>query len=180
MAQSAPPVKPRAGPALTPSQLRAERQASRPKNKPASKGHIDSKTRRVDNSAGQNSGEPTKLPNLFPNDPAVPGPRYKLIQTEDGRFKYRMPNGDLRTPKGTFDFVQVDGEIRIAPPKNDPNVSGHLSLSKGKDVDFAGTIQFSQKGDLKSWDNASGHYRPAAEHAPAVDLPQDLFKDWLE
>jgi filamentous hemagglutinin len=51
MAQSQPPVKPRAGPALTPSQLRAERQPPRPKEKPASKGQIDSGTRQVDNRA---------------------------------------------------------------------------------------------------------------------------------
>jgi hypothetical protein len=55
MAQAAPPVKPRAGPALTPSQLRAERQAPKPKDKPPSKGHIDSATRRVDNGAIPNS-----------------------------------------------------------------------------------------------------------------------------
>ncbi|WP_283093916.1 hemagglutinin repeat-containing protein [Pseudomonas sp. MWU12-2345] len=117
-----------------------------------------------------------KLSNLFPDDPAMPGPRYKLIQTEMGDFKYQMPNGDLRTPKGVFDFVQVDGEIRIAPPKNDPDVSGHLSLSRGADVDYAGTIQFSQKGSLKFWDNSSGHYQPSAAGASVVKLPYDLFK----
>jgi filamentous hemagglutinin len=106
----------------------------------------------------------------------MPGPRYKLIQTESGDFKYQMPNGELRTPKGTFDFVQVDGEIRIAPPKNDPNVSGHLSLSKDADVDYAGTVQFSQKGNLKFWDNNSGHYQPPATSAPVVKLPFDFFK----
>jgi filamentous hemagglutinin len=55
MAQSAPPVKPRSGPALTPSQLRAERQAPRPKEKPASKGRVDSATKRVDNGTGPDS-----------------------------------------------------------------------------------------------------------------------------
>ncbi|UWE18232.1 hemagglutinin repeat-containing protein [Herbaspirillum huttiense] len=117
-----------------------------------------------------------KLSNLYPGDPAMPGPRYKLMQTVSGDFKYQMPNGDLRTPKGTFDFVQVNGEIRIAPPKNDPDVSGHLSLSKGADVDYAGTIQFSQSGKIKFWDNDSGHYQPPAKGAAVVKLPPNLFK----
>lgn len=76
----------------------------------------------------------------------MPGPRYELVQTETGAFKYRMPSGELRTPKGNYDFVQLDGKLYIAPPKNDPAFSGHLSLSEGADVEFAGQIQFLSKG----------------------------------
>ncbi|MBA6068672.1 MULTISPECIES: hypothetical protein [Pseudomonas] len=83
--------------------------------------------------------------------------------------------GGMRTPKGKYDFIQVDGKIYIAPPR-DNVVSGHLSLSKGGDVDFAGQIHFSQKGGLKNWDNHSGHYQPPAGAAPVVKLPQDIFK----
>jgi hypothetical protein len=107
----------------------------------------------------------------------MPGPQYKLIQTESGEYKYQMPNGELRTPKGAFDFVQIDGEIRIAPPKNNPDISGHLSLSSGADVDYAGTVQFSQSGKLKFWDNNSGHYQPPATGASVVvKLPAASFK----
>ncbi|MEO6936655.1 MAG: LysM peptidoglycan-binding domain-containing protein [Collimonas sp.] len=116
-----------------------------------------------------------KLSNLFPGHPAMPGSRYKLIQTESGDFKYQLPSGELRTPKGAYDFIQNGNEIRISPLRND-EFSGHLSLSKGADVDYAGSIQFSQKGGLKWWDNNSGHYQPPATNSPIVNLPNNLFK----
>jgi hypothetical protein len=121
------------------------------------------------------SVEVSSFPNLIPGDPVMPGPRYRLVTTEGGQFKYQLPSGEMRTPKGNFDFVQVDGEIRIAPPRDDFE-SGHLSLAKGSPVEYAGTIQFSQKGALKWWDNNSGHYQPNASAATQANLPIDLFK----
>jgi hypothetical protein len=64
----------------------------------------------------------------------------------------------------------------LAAVKNDSEVAGHLSLSKGADVDYAGTIQFSQSGKIKFWDNDSGHYQPPAKGAAVVKLPANLFK----
>ncbi|MFV0549943.1 MAG: hemagglutinin repeat-containing protein, partial [Limnobaculum xujianqingii] len=119
--------------------------------------------------------ESVAFKNLFPNDLVIPGPRYELVQTETGAYKYRMPSGELRTPKGNYDFIQRDGKIYIAPTRNESDISGHLSLSKGMDVEFAGQIQFSQKGGMKNWDNMSGHYQPSASAAPNVNLPQDKF-----
>ncbi|WP_256589282.1 two-partner secretion domain-containing protein [Pseudomonas gelidaquae] len=121
------------------------------------------------------STETAKFKNMFPDDPIVPGPRYELIKTDSGGFKYRLPSGELRTPKGQYDFIQSDGKIYVAVQKNDSNVSGHVALSRGADVDFAGQVQFSQKGGLKSWDNMSGHYQPPETAAKRVDLPQDKF-----
>ncbi|MFL1565045.1 hypothetical protein ACI77J_28245, partial [Pseudomonas sp. O64] len=121
------------------------------------------------------STETAKFKNMFPDDPIVPGPRYELIKTDSGGFKYRLPSGEIRTPKGQYDFIQSDGKIYVAVQKNDSNVSGHVALSRGADVDFAGQVQFSQKGGLKSWDNMSGHYQPPETAAKRVDLPQDKF-----
>jgi hypothetical protein len=120
-----------------------------------------------------------KLTNIFPSHPPMPGPRYILVQTESGGFKYQLPSGELRTPKGVFDFVQIGYKIKIAPPRDD-DFSGHLSLSKGADVDYAGTIQFSQKGGLKWWSNNSGHYQPAPENSSIVNLPHNYFKPEIE
>ncbi|MGW8308381.1 MAG: hemagglutinin repeat-containing protein [Achromobacter pulmonis] len=124
---------------------------------------------------GKNSdADAAKLKNLFPNDPVMPGPRYELILNESGDYKYRTSTGELRTPKGQFDFIQNGGKIYIAPTRDD-GFSGHLSLSKGADIEFSGQIQFSQKGGLKEWDNKSGHYQPPASMAQKVDLPQEKF-----
>lgn len=119
-----------------------------------------------------------KLRNVYPNDPVMPGPRYELVLTESGAYKYRTSSGELRTPTGRFDFIQNNGKIYIAPTRSD-EFSGHLSLSRGADVEFSGQIQFSQRGMLKEWDNYSGHYVPPASLAPKVKLPQENFiKKW--
>jgi filamentous hemagglutinin len=96
------------------------------------------------------------------------------VHTESGDFKYQLPSGELRTPKGTFDFIQIGGEIKISPVRND-GFSTHLQLSKGAEVDYAGSIQFSQKGALKWWNNSSGHYMPPAAQSSIVNLPTNLF-----
>ncbi len=42
--------------------------------------------------------------------------------------------------------------------------AGHVDLTKGADVQYAGEMKFS-KGQLQYWNNGSGHYQPSASTA---------------
>ena len=58
--------------------------------------------------------------------------------------------------------------------------SGHINLSRGQPVEYAGQLRFSRDGQLKSWNNASGHYEPRAVKAPQAGLPMDKFIPLIE
>ena len=46
----------------------------------------------------------------------------------------------------------------------------------GRDVDYAGEVRFAKSGQIKSWDNKSGHYEPPEKLASQAGLPMDKFR----
>jgi RHS repeat-associated protein len=121
---------------------------------------------------------PVKFPNLYPDD--IPGPVKvgRLVQ-EDGKWMVNLPGGVRRTASGRYIFVSIEGRIYVAPASGRAgNVVGHIDLSNGAPVDFAGEIRFSgraNRGALEGWSNASGHYKPHPDSAGQAGLPMDYF-----
>ncbi len=82
----------------------------------------------------------------------------------DGRLLLRnRGNHSIYYPKReVFDFIIPSDEpnIVLAMP-NLPNhwKMGHTSMTKN-DVRFAGEMAFNNKGKLRGWNGASGHFRP--------------------
>ena len=87
--------------------------------------------------------------------------------------------GKLRTAKGSFDFVTIDGKIYVGGKD-----SGHINISHNADVDYAGTVSFGQgqssKGKLQRFDNDTGHYETEAEYARQSGFPADKFVERTE
>lgn len=129
----------------------------------------------------QTRGADGKFVNTLEND--LPNPtnlsRAELRQTGDGRWKI-FGFGELRTPKGTYNFVSQDGKVYVG---TGDAFQGHIDIARGNAVDYAGQISFGSgkttKGILNSWDNASGHYIPEPVQpswSSSVRLPIDKFK----
>ena len=121
---------------------------------------------------------PVKFPNLSPED--IPGPVKvgRLVQ-EDGKWMVNLPGGVRRAASGRYIFVSIEGRIYVAKAGGQAgNVVGHIDLSNGAPVDFAGEIRFSgrtNRGGLQGWSNASGHYKPHPDYAGQAGLPMDYF-----
>ena len=117
--------------------------------------------------------------NLPLDEPEKAGARRVELVKQDGKWKEIAGgrNAPVRTAKGSYDFVIQDGRIWAVCSSSQ---FGHTEAAKGGRVAWAGQMQFTQSGDLKQWDNASGHYLPAAGSAENAsrahpDLPIDKF-----
>jgi len=124
-----------------------------------------------------------RFPNLMPEDAPKeilhPG-IIKDIFFDGTKWRYTNRAGQIRSPKGLYNFVTIDGKIRIA--REQPNFGGHIDISGGRSVDFAGSVRFGHgkttKGKIKAWDNGSGHYKPYADLAHQAGFPLDLFRSY--
>ena len=47
-----------------------------------------------------------------------------------------------------------------------------------KTVKYAGRLRFNSLGELESWNNSSGHFKPSANNAPSVGLDMNKFKNY--
>jgi len=124
-----------------------------------------------------------QFPNLIPGD--IPNERpyggvIKDIFFDGTKWRYTNRAGQIRTPNGLYNFVTIDGQISIARLKD--HFGGHIDISRGRSVDFAGSVRFGHntttKGKVKVWKNDSGHYRPYAELADQAGFPTDLFEPY--
>jgi hypothetical protein len=80
----------------------------------------------------------------------------------DGKYKDVKTN---YTIKGKYTYViDADGNLQMAKTSKLGMDGGHTSLSGGKPVKYAGTMEFSN-GKLVNWSNGSGHYLPNASQA---------------
>jgi RHS repeat-associated protein len=129
--------------------------------------------------AGRGPGlPPVQFPNRYPED--IPGPAKvgRLLQ-EDGKWFVSLPGEARRTASGRYIFVSMEGRIYVAKqPGAAGVVVGHVDISNGAPVDYAGEIFFSgrtNRGTLRGWSNASGHYQPGAEYAGQAGLPLEYF-----
>lgn len=105
---------------------------------------------------------PARYPNKFPEDfTQATGSKLTLewsSSTNSYRYYY---NGAKRwSAAGRMAYVVQDGITRVEPDKE--HKGGHTNLGRGLPVNYAGNINFSQKGALLCWDNGSGHYQPEA------------------
>lgn len=118
---------------------------------------------------GENESKLVTFRNNRPNDMVQPVSRRVLVEV-NGKWKTVGPGG-TRTAKGSFDFVTINGKTYVAPKD-----AGHINISGGRPVHYAGTVRFNKKGQLTRWDNNSGHYQPTRGAAQQARLPLDKFK----
>jgi len=123
---------------------------------------------------GKLFGKARKFKNNFPDDPVFPVPQNQLIN-RNGKWLTQSPNGNTWTASGRYNFIAQGDDIFLT------NKGGHIDLSRGIDVDFAGEVFFSgrtNRGILKSWNNNSGHYTPSFDYSNQANLPIELFKNF--
>ena len=83
----------------------------------------------------------------------------------------------VRSATGRYDFVTVNGQTRVLRPGD--AVSTHTALAGNGPVDYAGQIVFSgrsNRGQIRYWDNGSGHFTPGSADAANAGLPMNLFR----
>ena len=117
--------------------------------------------------------------NLMPWDlPAAYSPAELIYQ--QGKWKIIKGNS-VWSATGLYSFVRLSGRFYVCKANLRTDGIGHIELSQGRPVDYAGEIQFAgrkKRGTLRYWNNASGHYKPAANAAREAQLPMELFQSW--
>ena len=125
---------------------------------------------------------PLKLRNFGEQTAAEPSQISELRRDSKGKY-YFVPTEGTTTPKprGVFTFVIKASEpkrILAAPPDGSKTaedqfkVQGHTSISHREDVLYAGHLTLDDEGNLKRWNNGSGHYLPPASLHQTNLLPE--------
>ncbi len=100
-------------------------------------------------------------------------PLRRLVK-HNGKWRTTDSAGNYFTAKGEYEFVTIRGNTFVARPG-----TGHYHISHGsKSVDFVGHIRFGRgasRGQIKFWNNNSGHYKPTPDRAWQAKLPLDKF-----
>ena len=97
-----------------------------------------------------------------------------MLEKRNGKWVTVSSSGDVFNAKGRYIFVQQNGNItvgRMGVVYDSRIRAGHIDLSGGAPVDYAGEVQFSgttNPGRLRYWTNGSGHYRPPEALRPIV------------
>ncbi len=126
----------------------------------------------VHNACGPGGG---RYPNLIPDDVPRPAPRFRLEQRGEKWVTLNERTGTVRSATGRYTFIQEGNRIYV----NRASRTDHIDLSRGRNVDYAGELQFSgrhARGSLRWWSNRSGHYQPSAADAPTTGLPMGSFR----
>ncbi len=95
----------------------------------------------------------------------------------DSKWK-TIKNGREWPASGRYIFVRLNSRFYVCKAILRAGDIGHLELSQGQPVEYAGEIGFAgrrKRGLLRFWNNASGHYRPSAGAAGEAKLPMELF-----
>ena len=130
------------------------------------------------NSLGQQlPDENGLLHNLIPED--VPGsPHRGELVFQGGKWRL-LTSTQRRTARGRMPFVVTSsGRVLVSTSKVDRGGTafGHIDISRGEPVRFAGMIEFTRSGKIKLWNNDSGHYKPVPEVGAGIDaLPQESY-----
>lgn len=98
--------------------------------------------------------------------------RFELVYQQNKWYTVNF-SGTLRTASGKYNFVTIAVKIYVH------RYGGHLDIARGQPVQYAGEVQFSgrtNRGQLRWWNNQSGHYRPANSSAIQAELPIDKFR----
>ncbi|PRQ02184.1 tRNA3(Ser)-specific nuclease WapA precursor [Enhygromyxa salina] len=118
--------------------------------------------------------------NLFPGDTQPPGRVVRLGREPNGRW-YEYRGTSRRRAQGSYDFVVRAGDVLAVRQSKQMMTArpGHLTLSGGGDVEYAGRVQFGGawggRGHVRSWSNESGHYRPLPFYSEIAPFPQHMF-----
>jgi hypothetical protein len=119
-----------------------------------------------------------KFANLFPEDYPKPVKR-SMLEIRDGKWVEVRKGDEVRSASGTYNFTTIDGKIYAGKLRGGRERVGHIDISRGENVDYAGTASFSgryNRGILRSWSNESGHYKPASEFSSQAGFPEELFQ----
>ena len=124
--------------------------------------------------------------NLHPGDRRDPQqPRYELFE-EDGRWFTRNASRTVvRSASGRYDFVTIEGEVYVERhgrrSTSFSRAVSHIDLARGRPVEYAGEVFFSgrhERGTLRKWNNASGHYQPWPSDRHHAGLPSCKYEDF--
>lgn len=121
-----------------------------------------------------------EFPNMIPED-LLAWFKPPVLENRNGKWAEVRYDGTVRSGSGRYDFVTKDVTIYIVKAEQERRERqiGHFDLARGKNVNFAGQIQFSGRrcrGQIRWWSNHSGHYRPTPAAAHQADLPLELFR----
>lgn len=106
-------------------------------------------------------------------------PYLKLI-LDNGKIKIIRNGQEIDKENKHYCFIITShGNIYLNERVN----GGHIILSRGGDVYFAGEISFDSNGKVKEWTNSSGHYRTPEEQKKIIGelglsnlLPDEKFR----
>jgi filamentous hemagglutinin len=118
--------------------------------------------------------------NRFPEDTPAIRAGFRL-EERAGKWVTVAPDGTTRTATGRYLFVTMGGLVFVCRQRRHEVALSHCDLSGGDPVDYAGEIQFSgrsNRGQVRWWDNQSGHYEPQPVDANKATLPLDFFRPW--
>lgn len=124
--------------------------------------------------------------NVKPLDPVVTpsNPVRQLNQDANGRY-WLNAGGNLYTPSGSYDFVVLPGGTTLLARTNgnSQRYSTHLGLSNGQDVSYVGKVTFfpnhgAQRGQVRVWNNDTGHYWTQPTHKPNAGFPTGRFEPY--
>lgn len=106
------------------------------------------------------------------------GAVYLLIKVGERWKLQNRFSGEYFTPKGRYNFVRmISGAYRVSKRGE------HVQLSSANPVAYAGEVRFgyntANRGQLREWSNASGHYVPRSDLAHQAQLPMELFRPIL-
>ncbi|WP_176083331.1 hypothetical protein [Martelella sp. HB161492] len=119
------------------------------------------------------------------------GTQYLLDYQEEDRTITRQAEGAyIFVIKSTAPNDVLIGRLNTPDSRREAEagleIAGHTSITKGEDILFAGEVLFAN-GQLSSWTNRCGHYRPmtksiAASFQPYVQtlLPQRHYKEVIQ
>ncbi len=127
--------------------------------------------------SGNESSGNRLFSNLFPQDTPRSIP-IRELSFDGNKWRATGLSGATITPNGKYNFVVQNDNIFITRPKLG-GLGGHVDLSRGNPVQFAGEIRFghgNNAGNLRIWNNASGHFQPPASSSNQAPLPQNLFR----
>jgi RHS repeat-associated protein len=135
---------------------------------------------------------PTAAPSKEEVKALPPGPEPKLISNKgsgpgagnpakltvkNGRWTKTLSNGTTVTAKDTHNFVVTkDGQVLAAPRQS--RGSGHVDLSGGAPVRYAGEVKFNKNGEVMWWTNGSGHYKSPTHLAGQAPFDKSTFRPW--
>ena len=81
----------------------------------------------------------------------------------------------MTTAKDVHNFVvTLEGKSSLRPVSREG--SGHVELSGGEPVRYAGEVKFDKNGQVMWWNNGSGHYVPPENLAGQAPFPLSKFR----